>query len=70
MYDVITWLNNLIHIFDIPNISKSKENQAMKFGQLIEYNMRNIFSLKNHAQNVVEKLVSDPFLKNQNSAYL
>ena len=69
MYDVITWLNNLIHIFDIPNISKSKE-QAMKFGQLIEYNMRNIFSLKNHTQNVVEKLVSDPFLKNQNSAYL
>ena len=68
MYDVITWLNNLIHI--IPNISKSKENQAMKFGQLIEYNMRNIFSLKNHTQNVVEKLVSDPFLKNQNSAYL
>ena len=68
MYDVITWLNNLMHI--IPNISKSKENQAMKFGQLIEYNMRNIISLKNHTQNVVEKLVSDPFLKNQNSAYL
>ena len=68
MYDVITWLNNLIHI--IPNISKSKENQAMKFGQLIEYNMRNIISLKNHTQNVVEKLVSDPFVKNQNSAYL
>ena len=25
------------------NISKSKDNQVMKFGQLIEYNMRNIF---------------------------
>ena len=25
------------------NISRSKDNQAMKFGQLIEYNMRNIF---------------------------
>ena len=35
----------------------------MKFGQLIESNMRNIF-LENHAQNVVEKLVLDPFLKN------
>ena len=35
----------------------------MKFGQLIEYNMRNIF-LKNHTQNVVEKLFPDPFLKN------
>ena len=29
-----------IHI--LPNIS-SKSNQLMKFGQLIEYNMRNIF---------------------------
>ena len=32
---------NVIHIF--PNISRSRDNQAMKFGQLIEYNMRNIF---------------------------
>ena len=31
----------------------------MKFGQLIEYNLRNIF-VKNHTQNVVEKLLSDP----------
>ena len=31
----------LIHI--LPNISRSKGNQTMKFGQLIEYNMRNIF---------------------------
>ena len=29
-----------IHI--LTNISKSKDNQAMKFGQLIEYNMKNI----------------------------
>ena len=27
----------------LPNISRSKGNQAMKFGQVIEYNMRNIF---------------------------
>ena len=27
----------------LPNISISKANQTMKFGQLIEYNMRNIF---------------------------
>ena len=38
----------------------------MKFGQLVEYNMRNNFSLKNHKQNVVDKLFSEPFLKNQN----
>ena len=30
-----------IHIFS--NISRSKGNPTMKFGQLIEYNMRNIF---------------------------
>ena len=30
-----------IHI--LPNISRSKGNQTMKFGQLIEYNMRKIF---------------------------
>ena len=41
----------------------------MKFGQLIEYNMRNIF-LENHTQDVVEKLSPDPLLKNENWAYL
>ena len=34
-----------IHVF--PNISGGKGNQTIKFGRLIEYNMRNIF-LKNH----------------------
>ena len=29
-----------IHI--LPNISRSKGNQAIKFGHLIEYNMRNL----------------------------
>ena len=33
-----------IHI--LTNISRSKDNQAMKFGQLIEYNLRNIFLKK------------------------
>ena len=33
-----------IHIF--PNISQSKDNQTMKFAQLIEYNNRNIFLQK------------------------
>ena len=36
----------------------------MKFGQLIENNIRNIF-LEN-LQNVLEKVVPDTFLKNQN----
>ena len=32
----------------MPNISKSKGNQTMKFGQLIKYNMRNIFFEKSY----------------------
>ena len=30
----------------LPNISESTGNQTMKFGQLIEYNKRNIFVQK------------------------
>ena len=37
-----------IHIF--PNISRSKGNQSMKVGHLIEYNMRNIFLEKSYAK--------------------
>ena len=37
----------------------------MKFDQLIEYNM-GVFLLKNHTQNVLEKLFPDPYLKYQN----
>ena len=32
-----------IAIRTLPNISRSKGNQTIKFGQLTEYNMRNIF---------------------------
>ena len=32
---------NTIHI--LPNISKNKGNQTVKFEQLLEYKMRNIF---------------------------
>ena len=32
-----------IAIYILPNISQSKGNQTMKFGQLTEYNKRNIF---------------------------
>ena len=44
---------------------RSKGNRTEKFGQIIEYNMKTFF-LKHYTQNVVEKLVLDPFLKNQN----
>ena len=35
-----------IHI--LPNISRSKDNQTMKFGQLVQCNMRNIFLAKSY----------------------
>ena len=41
----------------------------MKFGQLIVHNIGNIF-VENHTQNVEAKLFPDPYLKNQNGAYL
>ena len=53
-----------IYIYIYIYISISKGNQAMKFGQLIEYNMKKHFSLK-IKHNVVERLGPDPFLKNQ-----
>ena len=43
-----------VHIFN--NISKSKDNQAMKFGQLIEYNVRNIFLEKWYTKGVGEAI--------------
>ena len=33
----------IIPIHILPNISRGKDNHTMKFGELIEYNMRNIF---------------------------
>ena len=41
-----------IHI--LPNISRNKGNQEMKFGQLIEYNMRNIFIKKSYTKRARE----------------
>ena len=37
-----------IHI--LPNISETKGKQTMKFDQVIEYNMRNIFLEKSYAK--------------------
>ena len=52
----------------LPNTSRTKGNQAITFGQLIE--TRETFFFKNHAQHVVENLFPNPFLKNQNWGYL
>ena len=42
------WQTITIHI--LPDISRYKGNQAMKFGQLIEYNMQNIFFEKSYTK--------------------
>ena len=49
----------VIHI--LSNIFHSKGNQTMKFGELIEYNKRNIF-FKNYAENEARRLVPNLFI--------
>ena len=46
----------------LPNISRSKGNQKMKFGQLIEYNMRNIFLEKSYTK-YCGKIIPKPYSK-------
>ena len=52
-----------IHI--LPNISRSKDDQAIKFGQLIDYNMKNIFVEKSYTK-YAGKIIFRPLSKNQN----
>ena len=44
IYDVTTWETITTHV--LHNISRSKGNQTMKFGQVIEYYVRNTFLQK------------------------
>ena len=46
-YDITAWLTNNCDTH-IALISRSKGNQTMKVGQLIEYNMKNVFLEKSH----------------------
>ena len=47
-YDVAAWLTNNCNTHILPNIWRSKGNQTMRFGQLIECNLRNIFLEKSY----------------------
>ena len=51
----------IITIHILPSISRSKDNQAMRFGQLIKDNVRNIFA-ENYTANEAGRLVPDLFL--------
>ena len=53
----------IIVIYILPNISKSKVNQAIKPGQLIEYNLRNIFLEKSYRK-CGGGTIPSPFSKN------
>ena len=47
--DVTYWTTiPTVHI--LSNTSRGKCNQTMKFGQLIDYNIRNIFLEKSHTK--------------------
>ena len=56
-----------IHMLSI--ILRTEGNQTMKFGQLRQNNMSNIFLEKAYTK-YGGKLFTDPFLKNRNWAYL
>ena len=51
-----------IAIHTLINISRNKRNQTMKYGQLIEYNIRNIF-LKNSYATCDGETIPRPFSK-------
>ena len=58
-----------IHIITrhiLPNISRSKGNQTIKFGQLIEYNLRNIFLEKLYTKYDGEASPGPFYKKNEN----
>ena len=52
-----------IAIHTLPNISRIEGNQTMKFGQLIEYDMRNTFLEKSYGKYDRETILR-PFSKN------
>ena len=53
----------------LSNISRSKVNQTMKFGQLIKYNLRNIFFFKLHVEDEAWRLGPDLFLLFKKTLY-
>ena len=54
----------------LPNISRSKDNQTMKFDQLIKYNIRNIFLEKSYTKCGGETIPTPCFKKSKLSISL
>ena len=61
IYDVMD-CKQAITIYLLQKISRNNDNQTIKFGQLMEYNMRNIFS-ENSYQKYGGETISRPFPK-------
>ena len=51
-----------IHIYQYTNISRTKDKQTMKFGPLVEYDLRNVFLGKLHSK-CDEETTPGPFSK-------
>ena len=49
MHDFVNW-KKIFTINILPCVPRSKGNQTTKFGQLIEYNMKNIFLEKSYTK--------------------
>ena len=49
-------------MYILPNISRRKGNQTMKYSQLIEYNMKNIFIETSYTKSGAET-TTRPFFK-------
>ena len=60
----------IITIHMLPNISISKGNQTIKFGRLIEYNMRNTFLQKSYTKSGVEASLMALYKKSKLSVSL
>ena len=67
VYDAHTG-QQIITIHILPNISKYRDNQGMKFGPLIEYNVKNIF-LQKSCKKCGKETSSRPFSVIQKTLY-
>ena len=61
-------VKQIITIHNLRNISRSKSNQPIRFGQLIKYSAK-IFFFKNYAENTVGRLIPDLFLFSKITLY-
>ena len=67
-FDVTTWLTNNHNTHIAQYLTKQKATRQPKYGQVIEYDKKNIF-LQNNTENEVGRLVADLSLFFKKSLY-